>query len=265
MKLALLISLLFLISLPSLGCKAPLTFHIGVVPWAPAAMNQIWASRLNKHLNDYCINATFGSAKSFEEFLKKTLKGDFQLADVPPHMASYLILHRNMNAIAIEDWKAEVLFITKSTSNIHILQDMKNQPVILPDPLSMVSYVAHPKVSEYTNKLQYVSDHHMVLKGVLNDQAPIGVLISPLLNSLKSVVKDKIRIIHKVNRQLPGVLISTKSIKPNNSKRLVNALSQFDLGNDKIWQKWHSATPERVKQLHIEQAPYVKRLRQEGW
>lgn len=257
--------ILLLTKLNTSACESPLTFHIGVVPWAPAAMNQIWAARLNKHLNQHCIQATFGSAASFKEFLNKTIKGEFDLANLPPHMASYLILHHGMSAIAIEDWDAHLIFITQSTSHINALQDLRGQSVVMPDPLSLVSFIALPKVSELTSKIDYVSDHHMVLKSILEKQYQVGVMVSPMLKSLESVVQGKVKIIHQENQQLPGVLVSTHPPKHLDAHKLMSALSKFDLGNDRIWQKWQPASPEKIKQLHAEQAHHVKRLLKEGW
>ena len=118
MKSFFIIAILWLFSANPLACEEPFKLHIGIVPWAPAQMNQIWASRLKPHLQNYCIDATFSSAHSFKEFIKKTLNQEFDVVDVPPNIGSFLNLKKNMPIVALEAWQAELLYVVHHESAI---------------------------------------------------------------------------------------------------------------------------------------------------
>ena len=260
MKSLVIIAILWLLSANSFPCEKPFKLHIGIVPWAPAQMNQIWASRLKPHLESYCIDATFSSAHSFKEFIKKTLNQEFDVVDVPPNIGSFLNLKKNMPIVALEDWQAELLYVVHHESAIRSVSDISNHKVVLPDPLSVVTMLAKPRLGPRTNQITYVPNHHVVLSRVLQKQAFVGALISPMFNSLESVVQDRLRIIGREGKNLPGLLINTGTLTIKESDQLLKALMTFNSGNTQMWQRWLAPSQSYIQQMHHDFRDHVKIL-----
>lgn len=242
------------------ACENPHVINIGVVPWASAQFNYVWANRINRHLQPYCIKGRFSSAKNFHEFIKKTLNNEFDVVNVPPNVGSYLMTQHNMTAIAMEDWQAELYIIVKDSSSIRSLAHIKGATVALPDPLSMVSMIATPILQPYSKNIQHHSHHNAVFKSVLEGRAQVGGIISPIYNSLKSIHQNRVRIIHKEVKKLPGLLINSNQLSQARSKKLLSALSTFDSENSRIWQKWLPPNKHALQALHVEQAVYVAQI-----
>lgn len=242
------------------ACDKPFMLNIGVVPWASAQFNHVWASRINNHLKPSCIKGRFSSAKNFHEFINKVLNGRFDVVNVPPNIGSYLMTQHKMPAIAMEDWQAELYIIVQNSSDIHTLSHINNSTVALPDSLSMVSMIATPIVQPYSKNLQYYSHHNAVFKSVLDGSSQVGAIISPIYNSLKAIHQKRIRIIYKETKNLPGLLINSNQLTKQRSDDLFNALSTFDSGNSRIWQKWLKPNKQDLQQLHQEQADYVENI-----
>lgn len=242
------------------ACDNPLVLNIGVVPWASAQFNYVWANRINTHLKPYCIKGRFSSAKNFHEFIKKTLNNQFDVVNVPPNVGSYLMTEHKMPVIAMEDWQAELYIIVRNTSKIQSLADINNATVALPDPLSMVSMIATPIIQPYSQNIQYHAHHNAVFKSVLSSNAQVGGIISPIYNSLKAIHQDRIRIIYKELKKIPGLLINSNQLTQAHSKELLTALSTFDSENSRIWQKWLKPNKHALQALNVEQAIFVKQI-----
>ena len=248
------------LSLNNLACEQPINVRIGVVPWTSADLSQVWAKELTAHLKKYCVHPQFSSANNFKHFIEKAVGNQFDMIDVPPHIGSYLMKHHGFKAVSLEDWKADFLIISQVSDKVQTLADLKGETAILPDPLSLVSMISAPILKAQGIIIEHTSSNSDVLSKIMRGKYSTGAIISPLLNSLTSIVSHKLSVIHTIKHESPGLLLSRDQFKPEHDKAILSALKEFDYGNKKLWQKWLPTTPERISDIHAHQQPYVKQL-----
>ncbi len=248
------IALSFSSQAKSPDCQDTLSLKIGIVPWTGAALNKLWSDEVNAHLLDFCIKARFSSAKNFISFINKAIAGEFDILLAPPQMALLLMEDYHYQAIAIEDWDAEILFITHQENNINTLSDLSGHTLALPDLNSAIAFSAQSIVKKSNIKVknyQHYTNHQKVMSAVLNKSQKVGAIISPIYKSFEHIVKQRIKIIHAEEAELSGLLLAKKDLPSEQIKKIFNGLVLFDNGNQKIWQRWLEINNKHLDKLKI--------------
>ncbi|WP_101756707.1 phosphate/phosphite/phosphonate ABC transporter substrate-binding protein [Oceanicoccus sp. KOV_DT_Chl] len=243
-------------------CMQVIRLTLGAIPWTSASLTHLWSKKISRHLDDTsCIELSFKSARNFEQFIEAAIVGDFDIAHVPAHIASYLILHHGFTAIAQGEWDGDTLFVTRLDSTIESIDDSAKAIIAVPDPLALVTlfakqfYASQP--SAIPRYLEF-SNHDAVLHALLEGQVDSGVILAPIYNGYSRVIKGKLRILQRVKTNTQGYLIARENIDPLSATAVIDSLSSFDIGTDLLWAKWLPISSNQVAQLHVHYAEYVK-------
>ncbi|NVK38418.1 MAG: PhnD/SsuA/transferrin family substrate-binding protein [Gammaproteobacteria bacterium] len=256
--------LLLLCSSYTLACVSYTQVRFGIVPWSSAEFNLIWSNKVKAHLYNHCIRGEFSSAPDFERFIEKSINHEFDVAIVPPHIGSFLVIEYGMPVIAIDNWDAKIILLTQKTSSIQTISDLDKIKISLPDPLSYVSMWTRSALQASSPNMNFHGSNNHALQQLLDNKVQAAVLVSPVFNHLKPFLKDKIRVAHTFEAPLNGLMVNTNNLDHKLTQNIFDALQSFDytFHTSRLWQTWSTPNIATLNLMHMQQAHLVDELRE---
>jgi len=236
-------------------------YTYALIPWVSPNIAHYFSQKIGDNFKDNCIDILFNSASNYSQYLDKALKNSFDLLDVPPHIASYLVRYYKYKFVISEAVPAQTYLVTSAVSSIDSISDVDNKEVGFPDPLAMVTYIAKADFfNDVDVEIKYYSSHDKILKDILANKIDAGVIYSFLYNQMSEDLKANYRIVKKHHLSISGNVIAHPTLSEKEILSLQKILIQSKKRKTFYWKRLHVMTEAEEAILHKEQAPYVKML-----
>ncbi|MBF0266445.1 MAG: phosphate/phosphite/phosphonate ABC transporter substrate-binding protein [Gammaproteobacteria bacterium] len=230
-KLALIfIAFMFCISsLSSASENNNKTIRLGVAPFmTPMAL----IKRL-RPLRDYLseqlgMTVNIITARSGKEFMKRTLKGNYDFVFTNPFFALKALDTKQFDLIASQKKKITGHFVTLEDSSINSLKDLAGKKIGAPDKAGLLGKLINPFIKHsgfnkdnYPQVIHYDS-HNSGVSALKIGDVDASLIVSFMTNHLREKGL-KIKIIHKTE-ELPGMSIIVK--KNSLDKKIVDSMKK---------------------------------------
>lgn len=249
---------------PTFRCTSKTTLSFGMVPITASNLTDVWSTKINRQIQkNSCFKLSFSSAVDFKHYIEKAKQGSFDVLAVPPHIASYLIATAGFKPVAFLVWESSYLYVVPNDSRISSIDQIGGSTLALPDPLAGASILAKKAVSATHSDVnfQYYQNFNQVFDALLNDQADIGVVLSPFYNAYKKRIKIKVREIHSVPFPSHGMLISAPHTSEQNRAELFKVLAALKPNSDLFWHSFEAVSPQDIEKLHHDEMMSVEALK----
>ncbi len=233
----------------------------GVSPWISSQVASLWSEKISSHFKTQaCYRVGFQSKENYEKFITSALAGEYDIIDLPPHVASYLIKEYQFRPVAIELYHTDIVIFSNEERGVRRLRDLAGETIAVPDPLGLVTLVAQEKIEAALHNpphFKYFGKHDRVVSAVLNNQAAAGVTISALLDAYVQPFRKNIHIIKTFTEHVDGIVVARPKLDDDVLIGVRDALVSFKSNDFTLWKSWKPVSEAEIKELHIQQEPYV--------
>jgi ABC-type phosphate/phosphonate transport system substrate-binding protein len=241
----------------------PTKISIGTPPWVSSNVAKLWSLHLDKF--DYKHNLKFKlhSAKNYEEYILKSINHQFDALLAPAYMAAYLVKYHDFQVLCQGPYESDVHIITLNNSGISNIQQLENQNIGFPDPLSSSSLNTQQffKKQNINYNAQFYGRHDQVVSAVLNRQTTAGVVVQQVLTNLKPVINGRLNSLHVINSKGTAFIISPRNIKPDIKNSIQETLLQSNSSQASFLPIWSAPSPQIMKAYYKQKHTLIEHLK----
>jgi len=197
----------------------------GVTPLANGRLHLIWAKPVIENLTKRTgLKVEFASARNLSLFLESVVRGEYDVVNLPLHIALYLMHHHNFKPVVRLKANANIILISKKLEFGGGFTDLSRMSLVLPDRISMAGFLAQDYfLSQDTNiSVSYTDNHWQVVEEVLKGQEKIGAVVNTLLDVVSAGTRQQITVLHSFETE--WVLANIMLVRPGTSEILIKRL-----------------------------------------
>lgn len=204
------------------------TLTFGVVPQQSASqLGELWIPLLDRVGTASNVNLVFSTAPSIEEFERRLLKGQYDLAYMNPY--HYTVFCRKPGYIAFAKEKDRLIkgiFVVSRDAPVQSLSDLADETIVFPSPAAFAASVLtqaelHQRGITFTAR--YVNSHDSVYQVVAKGLFPAGGGITRTFDSQPDALKAGLRILAETGSYTPHAFAYHPRIDPAQIARVQQA------------------------------------------
>ena len=238
---------------------------IGTPPWVSSNVAKLWSLHLDKF--DYKQNLKFKlhSANNYEEYVLKSINGHFDALLAPTYMAAYLVKYHDFQVLCHGPYESDIHIITLNNSSISNIQQLENQSIGFPDPLSNTSLNTQQFLKQQNIKYNehFYGQHDQVVSAVLNRKITAGVVVQQVLTNLKPVINGRLNSSHIINTKGTAFIVSPKRIKTDVKNSIQKTLLQSNTSKTSFLPTWSIPKPQVMEEHYVQKHFLIEHLKQQ--
>lgn len=169
----------------------------GITPWLKSSVTHIWSRSVQEWLLKVaCLDVRFKSAESYESYLRVAIEGQFDVVDVPAHMAALLIQDYGYSPLVYEQLVKAIAVVSRPGEKTLQLDDLTDKSFGLPDQLALVSLVVQEKYHQLGVKSPefiHFRGHDRVLEAIIKGEVVAGAVVDPLFEKYIEAEKNNFK------------------------------------------------------------------------
>jgi len=204
----------------------------GVTPLANGRLHLAWAKPVLDALSKRTgLKVEFGSARTLSLFLENVVDGEYDIVNLPTHIALYLMRYHGFKPVVRLKANASIVLISKKVGMGGGFSNFSKVDLVLPDPISLAGFLAEDYfLSEGSQiSIRYMDNHWQVIEGVLKEPAKIGAVVDILLKFISQGTRQQIEVLHRFETQF--ILSNIMLVRPGTSEIFIERL-QYGLEGD---------------------------------
>ena len=150
--------------------------------------------------------------------IEESLRDQFDLLVVPPHVAAVLISARGYRAVASTGWRLKPTIYTLKKSGINSLAELSGRSLATPGPISIATLLTQQmlvesKMGAGSVELIDLSNHNEVLLQLISGQVDAVASLPSVIEYLQPSLKARVSVVHELEA-IPAAIFLTRHDVP---------------------------------------------------